>query len=99
MKDNHIKKIFERADIQQICEFLVSGLDLDELDKHTYGERLEEGSLRIVNRLKKMSKDEEEFSDMYEDFSDATVAYTNVCLEIGMKTGARLLYQLLHEDE
>ena len=98
MKQEHIKQIFERTHIQQIRELLACGIELGDMpDKRPYGDRLEDGSVHIVNRLKNFSKDEEEFAAVYDDFSEATVAYTNVFLEIGMKAGARLLLELLSE--
>ena len=98
MEHNYINEIFERADLQQICEFFVSGLETEEPDLRPYGERLEESSLHIVNRMKYITKDEQEFSDYYDDFSEANTAYTKVFLEIGMKVGARLMFQLLYKD-
>jgi hypothetical protein len=61
MKQEHIKQIFARTDLQQIREFLVSGLDLDEIDKNPYDVRLEDGSLHITNRLKSHSKTNRNF--------------------------------------
>jgi hypothetical protein len=98
MKHEHIKQIFARTDIHQIREFLVAGLDLEEIDKRPYDARLEDGSLHITNRLKNHSKDEQEFSDIYDEFCEATIVYTDVFLEIGMRVGARLLFQLLCQD-
>ena len=100
MKHEHIKQILERTDIQQIREFLTAGLDLcEQPDKRPYDARLEDGSVNIVNRLKSASKDEEEFSALYDEFSEATLEYMNVFLEVGMKAGARLLFQLLYQDQ
>ena len=99
MEQEHIKQIFECTDLQHIRELLLCGTELNEPpDKRPYSDRLEDGSVHIVNRLKQFSQDEQEFSAMCDDFSEATVAYTNVFLEIGMKAGARLLFQLLCED-
>ncbi|MCL2771755.1 MAG: hypothetical protein FWD71_00265 [Oscillospiraceae bacterium] len=96
----NIKEIFERANMHQIREFLVSGLELDgELDKRSYSERLEEGSLHIVNRIKNTAKDEAELDRVYSEFTDATDEYMQVFLEIGMKVGARLLAQMLFQDD
>ena len=99
MDQEHIKQIFERADIQQIRELLTGGIELGgSPEKRSYADRLESGSVYIVKRLRKHSKDEQEFSDMYDDFSKAMIAYANVFLEIGMKIGARLMAQLLFEE-
>jgi len=99
MDQEQIEQIFERADIQHICEFLTTGLGLDgPPDKRPYADRLKDGSRHIVNRLRKYSADEQEFAAMYDDFGEATAANTNVFLEIGMKIGARLMAQLLFEE-
>ena len=99
MQHKYIKEMFARADIQQIREFLISGLDLDDLDKKTYGERLEKESASIVKRIKSIAKDENELDEIYSEFSGATDEYMQVFTEIGMKIGARLLFQLLLENE
>ena len=99
MKQEHIQQIFARADISQVRELLLSGIELDgKAVKQSYHDRLEDGSRNIVSRLKKFSKDEHEFDYMYDEFCEAATAYTEVFLEIGMKAGSRLLFQLLHED-
>ena len=99
MDQEHIKQIFERADLQHICEFLTTGMGLDgPPDKRPYADRLAESSAHIVSRLRKYSADEQEFTAMYDDFGESTVANMNVFLEIGMKVGARIMVQLLFED-
>jgi len=99
MQHKYIKDIFARTDIQQFREFLVRGLALDELDNRTYGERLENESANMVKRIKRIAKDNDELDEIYSEFSGATSEYIQVFLEIGMKIGARLLFQLLYENE
>ena len=99
MNHKYIKELFTRIDLQQIREFLLSGLDLIEIDKRTYAERLEKESQNINKWLKDNTKDDDELDEVYSELSDATQAYTEVFLEIGMTAGARLLFQLLYQDE
>ncbi|MCL2775713.1 MAG: hypothetical protein FWD71_20555 [Oscillospiraceae bacterium] len=99
MEHEYIKEMFTRMNLQQIREFIVSGMELDKLDKRTYSERLENGSKHIIKRIKGNARDESELDELYTEFSDATEAYTEVFLEIGMKLGAKLLFQLLYQDE
>ncbi|MCL2774046.1 MAG: hypothetical protein FWD71_11940 [Oscillospiraceae bacterium] len=99
MEHKYIKEMFTRADLQQFREFLITGLDLDEVDKRTYSERLEKESESIVKRIKCIAKDDDELDEIYTEFGDATEAYMNVFTEIGIKIGARMLFQLLLEDK
>jgi len=99
MQHKYIKEMFARADIQQIREFLVSGLELVESDKKSYGERLDKQSELMIKRIKNISKDEDELDEIYSEFSGATDEYMKIFTEIGMKIGARLLFQLLYQDE
>ncbi|MCL2772037.1 MAG: hypothetical protein FWD71_01690 [Oscillospiraceae bacterium] len=66
-----------------------------------YNMRLENDSENIINRFKRIYKDgeKEEYDDALSEFADATATYQNVFTEIGMKIGARLLFQLLCQDE
>ena len=99
MHQEHIEQIFACADIQHIRELLTADVGLDAPpDNRSYADRLKSSSANMVSRLRKLSKDEQDFSDMYDDFMEATVEYTNVFLEVGMKVGARLTAQLLMKD-
>ena len=94
----YIQKILERIDLQEIRNFLIYNGDLtDPHDFHSYAERLEIKSSPIDKRLKKIYKDADELDDALSDLSDATSSYQNVFFELGMKAGARLLFQLLCE--
>ena len=100
MEHKYIGEMFKRADLQQFREFLMYGLELwKPPDKQTYGERLKTSCRKIDRRLKSISKDDEELDEIYGEFSDATMAYKEVFTEIGMKIGAKLLFQLLLENE
>ena len=99
MHQKNIQEIFARADLQQFREFLVSGLELMAPDKRSYSERLQKSCARIEKRIENIAKDEQELDEIYTEYSDATDEYMQVFLEIGMKAGAKLLYQLLLQNE
>ena len=97
MEHKYIKDMFARADLQQFREFLITGIDIDELDKRTYSERLEKESESIIKRIKNISKSDDELDEIFSEFSGATGAYMEVFTEIGIKIGAKLMVQLLSE--
>ena len=99
---NNIEKIYERADLQQIRHFLLTGGSLrSDKDMRDYNTRLENDSENIINRFKRIYKDgeKEEFDDAVNDFAEAAASYQDVFFELGMKIGARLLFQLLFQDK
>ncbi|MCL2774002.1 MAG: hypothetical protein FWD71_11695 [Oscillospiraceae bacterium] len=95
---NYIKDIFSRMDLQQIREFLLYETSPVEIDTRPYEERLKDDSESIVERLKQLYPDEREFDKAMSDYENAVAASEAVYLEIGMKAGARLLFQLLCQD-
>ena len=48
--------------------------------------------------MKQIYPNEKEYDEAANDITDAITAYEDVFLEIGMKAGARLLFQLLYQD-
>ena len=102
MNQEHIEQIFERADIQQIRAFLLDNTVIAGNSHGTYQERLNMDSEDIIDTLKNLSKnsgDEKQPEEAMRDLRVALASYRDVFTEIGMKAGARLLYQLLHEGE
>lgn len=95
---NYIDEIFLRADIQQIREFLLYGVGELNVDPRTYKERLESAKKRMTARL------HEEYTDMeeYEEITGLIYTYTStvetVYMEIGIRTGAILMFDLLREN-
>ena len=93
------KEIFSRMDIQQIRSFVLNGVDSMEMYNCTYDERLEKGNALMIKRLKKLYKNEDKFSDATDDLCYALLVNSEIYTEIGMKIGARLLLQLLYEND
>ena len=96
---NYVREAFTRGNIQHLREFILDGAELIDEEGEPYHVRLENGSGPIYNRLKNLCQGEEELGKAHTDLSEALSAYKDVYMEVGMKIGARLLYQLLILDE
>ena len=97
-----INEIFARMDLRQIRNFAFDeGLDPVELtDNRTYSEQLKDGNKLLLKRLADIYKDDPHgHSDAMIELNGAVRAHRDVFLEIGMKVGARLLFQLLFQDK
>ena len=96
----NVNEIYKRADIKQFREFLISGGTLDENCYGTYQERLDRDTKDIKYALTRLSKNHasEKLEDAIEDLLLALATYQDVFTEIGMKVGARLMFQFLCDD-
>ena len=90
------QSIFKRMDIRQLRTFLLCGVDDSETDTRNYEQRLKEKDDIICKRIEAIyPADAKERDDLFSDLSEALVIREQIYLEIGMKAGARLLWQLL----
>lgn len=96
---DYIKDAFSRMDLRQIRQYLLYGEDDYELEQQSYHDRLQNGSAPIYDRLNRIYPEEIALDKAAADLSQALIAYESVYMEIGMKAGARLLYQLLLSDD
>jgi len=94
---DEFKRIFERMDIRQIRAFFLYGVGDLETDSRSYGQRLKEESAPLHKKLEELYPDEEERDGIFGDISQALTAYEQAYFEIGIKAGARLIFQLLFE--
>ncbi|MDY6095756.1 MAG: hypothetical protein SPI26_05955 [Oscillospiraceae bacterium] len=87
---DYIEQIFARAELQQICSFLLYGAER-ELDTRSYRER-EEATLRhVISRLQaRLPEDEGELSNLVCAYG---AACQDVYMEIGLQVGAKLAVQ------
>ena len=92
------KEIFKRMDLQNMRAFILEGLDPMEIHECTYEERIEKGNAPMLKRLREIYENDQEFSDAADDFYHALIMCGEAYTEIGMKAGARLLFQLLCDD-
>lgn len=99
--DSSINEIFERMNLKQFVVFLLTGVgdSVEDIDRRTYQVKLSEDSKNLFNRLENLYSDHDELEKALSDVYDTTVAHDEVYTEIGMKAGARLIYQLLIEND
>jgi len=97
---NNIEQAFDRADLQVIRGLLISDIgDESNIDKRPYKQRIDEDSAPMRRYLESAYPDGEKRDAVFLDISKALTAYQEVYFEIGLKCGARLLYQLLFERQ
>jgi hypothetical protein len=96
---DYIKDVYARMDLRKFRSFLLYGQEDFSEDVTPYREALDQKCNPIYKRLETLYPDSKEFDSASADLSDALTAYQNVYMELGMKAGARLLYQLLLADD
>lgn len=96
---DYIDEIFNRMRLKQITAFLTDGAVSLEHDEKTYKEQLKAASDPIHKRLEGIYEDVNDLNAASAELYNAFNAYEKVFTELGMKAGARIFYQLLHEDE
>jgi len=95
----YINAAFARVNLEQIRSFILTGLeDKQELLDEQYNARLEKASEPIYNRLSSLYPSANELTEPANELSHALSTFQDVYMEIGMKAGAKLLYQLIVED-
>ena len=88
----HVDKIFERATIRGIAEYLLFGLGPDE-DDRSYEERLDEPYLRFEKAVEKYDKSQtSELLDLCNEVSSETAS---VYMEIGLQAGILLMMDVV----
>ena len=96
---NHIDKTFARMDIQKLIRFFIYGEESNTQDNAPYFERLEKASEPIYNRIYSLYPNAKDATEPCNELSHVLSTFQDVYMEIGMKAGARLLYQLMIEDD
>lgn len=96
---DYTESIFQRIDLQQLRSFVLNGVEDFDSNNYTYQERLRKGDSSIYARLETIYPDENNFDKAVADLSKALIAHEEVYTEIGMKAGARIVFQLLQMDD
>jgi len=96
---NYITDAFARMDLQQIREFILNGVECCNPEHKPYNIRLKEGSSAIYKRLESIYPNEDAREKIDADLSQALGTYESVYTEIGMKAGAKIIYQLLVAEQ
>ncbi len=88
----YIDKIFERATIRGIADYLLFGLGPDE-DDRSYEERLDEPYMRFEKAVEKYDKSQtSELLDLCNEVSSETAS---VYMEIGLQAGILLMMDVV----
>ena len=88
----YVDKIFERATIRGIADYLLFGLESDE-DDRSYEERLDEPYLRFEKAVEKYDKRKtSELLDLCNEVSSETAS---VYMEIGLHAGILLMVDVV----
>ena len=90
---------FARMDLQEVREFFLTGNNPSAPKTEPYNTRLRNGTDPIYKRLENDYADRNERETATSELANALIAYSDVYMEIGMKAGARLVYQLLLTDD
>ena len=99
--ETNVEEILKRADLRQFISFIMDEeYSSPKISDLTYDERLKNGDSLILKRLQRIYVDDEnELDSALSDYTSAITAYRDVFTEIGMKAGARIMFQLLYQDE
>ena len=88
----NVDKIFERATIRGIADYLLFGLGPDE-DDRSYEERLDEPYMRFEKAVEKYDKSQtSELLDLCNEVSSETAS---VYMEIGLQAGILLMMDII----
>ena len=88
----YIEKIFERATIRGIADYLLFGSGPDE-DNRSYEERLEEPYLRFEKAVVKFDKNLT--SELLDLSNEVTSETASVYMEIGIQVGVLLMMDVI----
>lgn len=88
----YIDKIFERATIKGIADYLLFGIGPDE-DNRSYEERLEEPFRRFEKAVAKYDKSPT--SELLDLSNEVTSEVASVYMEIGMQVGVKLMMEVM----
>ena len=96
---SNIDDIIKRIDIQLIRSFLINGAaDPRDQDDRTYDERIKSAENKLTKLLESVFI-EDDRQRAFDEFNDVISANQEIYTEIGMKAGARILFQLLFDDD
>lgn len=93
------KRIFERMNIHQVRTFFLCGVEDLGTDMRSYEQRIKEEDEPVYKRLEDLYPDGQERDEFLSDINQAFVVREQVYLEMGMKAGARLIFELLLKQD
>ena len=85
---NYIEQIFDRCNLETLCEFLIHGSELTETNNDGYYERARKAEKRLSEWLHKQFTNSEEldehFSFIYSVFGEIQSIYMQIGLQAGI---------------
>lgn len=90
---SYVDEVFRRADIQQIQNFLLYGVEGD-IDPRSYVERLETPKKQWATKLKERYLDQTEYEEIGNLIFEYADVIQDVYMEIGLQVGAILATQV-----
>ena len=94
MKSKNIEEIFARADIQQIREFFLNGVEAFHTHTDSYGDRVQKPLNRLNERVHEIFQNERECEKMMAVIFDYSTAVEEVHFELGLQVGIMLAIQM-----
>lgn len=91
---NYIDQIYKRTNLYQICSFLLFGTETTPTSDSSI-QRLSSTEKAMAKRLKEKFPDPCDFNEITNLVYTYTAEIESVYTEIGLKTGVRLLMELL----
>ena len=98
-RKNHIESAFARIDLKQIRSFILEGTETLITEDEPYKVRLDNCSNAITERLETIYPNREDMDKAFNELAEVMRVHSDVYLEMGMKFGARLLHQLLTQND
>lgn len=90
---SYVDEVFMRADIQQIQNFLLYGVEA-EIDPRSYVERLETSKKRWTAKLRERYLEQTEYEEICNLIFEYGGTMQDVYMEIGLQVGAILAAQV-----
>ncbi len=96
---SYVNEIIDRMNLFKIRHFLLNGTEDCAEEIRPYRETLSKSTAAIYDRIETLYDSRAERDKVASELTDALTAYEMMYTELGMKAGARLVYQLLLADD
>ena len=96
---SYITDIFRRANLQQIREFLLIGVESRSVSKLSYKQRLAAADKAMLDELRRRFPEQEEQEMVYGMIQNYTSSVKDIYMEIGLQCGATIAKQLAEETD
>jgi len=95
-------RIIQRTNIQELRSLFLEGIDLAgykaEPDPQSYEKRIRKGERPLIEFIEKLYPDGNVRDAVFDLVSNALLVNQEVYTEIGMRVGAKVIYELLQND-